>query len=201
MNKTTAPKNAGTRQNILDAGNRIMAAKGFSAVGLNEILTAASVPKGSFYNYFSSKEAFGEALLDSYFDDYLSEMNALFSRSDLTAAQQLMEYFHQWRNNQSFEECQGKCLAVKLGAEVADLSEAMREALRRGTAAITQHLAGAIKAGMADGSLKVDGDPDDMAQSLYQLWLGASVMVKIMRDAQPFDAALAATQKWLNLPR
>ncbi|MGD8105096.1 TetR/AcrR family transcriptional regulator [Pantoea sp. FN0302] len=198
MNKTTAQKNAGTRQNILDAGYRIMAAKGFSAVGLNEILTAASVPKGSFYNYFSSKEAFGEALLDYYFEDYLSEMSVLFSRQDLTAAQRLMEYFHQWRNNQSFEDCQGKCLAVKLGAEVADLSEAMRESLRRGTAAITQHLAGAIKAGLADGSLDTKGDPAELAQSLYQLWLGSSVMVKIMRDVQPFDAALSATQKLLH---
>lgn len=47
-----------------------MAAKGFSAVGLNEILTAASVPKGSFYNDFSSKDALGEALPDDYFADY-----------------------------------------------------------------------------------------------------------------------------------
>jgi TetR/AcrR family transcriptional repressor of nem operon len=200
MNKTTAQKNAGTRQNILDAGYRIMAAKGFSAVGLNEILTTASVPKGSFYNYFSSKEAFGEALLDYYFDDYLAEMNALFARKDLTIQQRLMAYFRQWRDNQSFEDCQGKCLAVKLGAEVADLSEAMRNALRRGTAAITQHIAAAIKEGVAEGSLKTENDPDALAQSLYQLWLGASVMVKIMRDAQPFDAAMLTTEKLLNLP-
>ncbi|MEQ4529742.1 MAG: TetR/AcrR family transcriptional regulator [Mixta sp.] len=200
MNKTTAQKNAGTRQNILDAGYRIMAAKGFSAVGLNEILTAASVPKGSFYNYFSSKEAFGEALLDYYFEDYLAEMTALFAREDLTVPQRLMEYFRQWRDNQSFEDCQGKCLAVKLGAEVADLSEAMRKSLRRGTAAITQNIAAAIKAGVAEGSLKVTNDPDALAQSLYQLWLGASVMVKIMRDTQPFDAALSTTEKLLNQP-
>lgn len=200
MNKTTAQKNAGTRQNILDAGYRIMAAKGFSAVGLNEILTAASVPKGSFYNYFSSKEAFGEALLDYYFEDYLAEMTALFAREDLTVPQRLMEYFCQWRDNQSFEDCQGKCLAVKLGAEVADLSEAMRKSLRRGTAAITQNIAAAIKVGVAEGSLKVTNDPDALAQSLYQLWLGASVMVKIMRDTQPFDAALSTTEKLLNQP-
>lgn len=199
MNRTTAQKTAGTQQRILDTGNRIMAAKGFSAVGLNEILTAASVPKGSFYNYFSSKEAFGEALLNHYFDEYLAEMNALFARQDLTAAQKLMAYFQQWRDNQSFEECQGKCLAVKLGAEVADLSEAMRTSLRHGTEAITQQMAGVIKAGLADGSLQFEGNPDEMAQSLYQLWLGASVMVKISRNTQPFDAAMAATRQWLKL--
>ena len=199
MNRITAQKTAGTQQRILDTGYRIMAAKGFSAVGLNEILTAASVPKGSFYNYFSSKEAFGEALLNYYFDEYLAEMNALFARQDLTAAQKLMAYFQQWRDNQSFKECQGKCLAVKLGAEVADLSEAMRTSLRHGTEAITQQMAGVIKAGFADGSLQFEGNPDEMAQSLYQLWLGASVMVKISRNTQPFDAAMVATRQWLKL--
>lgn len=200
MNRTTAQKTAGTQQRILDTGYRIMAAKGFSAVGLNEILTAASVPKGSFYNYFSSKEAFGEALLNYYFDEYLTEMGALFARQDLTAAQRLMAYFEQWRDNQSFEDCQGKCLAVKLGAEVADLSEAMRTSLRRGTGAITRHIAGVINQGLHDGSLQVDVNADETAQSLYQLWLGASVMVKITRTTQPFDAAMAATRQWLNLP-
>lgn len=199
MNKTTAHKTAGTQQRILETGNRIMAAKGFSAVGLNEILTAASVPKGSFYNYFSSKEAFGEALLDNYFEEYLADMDALFSRQDLTAAQRLLAYFQQWRDNQSFEECQGKCLAVKLGAEVADLSEAMRTSLQRGTEAITRQMAGVINVGLADGSLQVQ-NPDETAQSLYQLWLGASVMVKISRNTQPFDAAMAATRQWLDLP-
>lgn len=200
MSTTSTAKNSGTRQNILDAGYRTMATKGFSAVGLNEILTAASVPKGSFYNYFSSKEAYGKALLDYYFDDYLAEMTTLFARQDLTVPQRLQEYFRRWQDNQSFENCQGKCLAVKLGAEVADLSEAMRESLKRGTAGIIRLLSGVIKEGMQDGSLQPEGEPDMIAQSLYQLWLGSSVMVKIMRDTQPFDTAMTTTKRLLNMP-
>ena len=200
MNKTAAHKTSATRQTILDVGCRILAAKGFSAVGLNEILKAASVPKGSFYNYFSSKEAFGEALLEDYFADYLAEMRSLFSRRDLTAAQQLMTYFQRWRDTQTPEACAGKCLVVKLGAEVADLSEAMRATLGRGTAAIIQQLATAIAAGRADGSLTVNADARELAQSLYHLWLGSSLLVKIVRDAKPCDAALATTRSLLNLP-
>ena len=60
---------------MLDVGRRIMAGKGFSAVGLNEVLAAAGVPKGSFYHYFASKDAFGEALLESYFEQYLAEID------------------------------------------------------------------------------------------------------------------------------
>lgn len=65
------------RQHILDTARPIILTKGFSAVGLNEILSAADVPKGSFYHYFRSKELFGEALLDAYFADYRERLDAL----------------------------------------------------------------------------------------------------------------------------
>ena len=52
------------RQHILDTGRSIILGKGFSAVGLNEILATAQVPKGSFYHYFKSKEVFGEAMVE-----------------------------------------------------------------------------------------------------------------------------------------
>lgn len=176
-----------------------MGGKGFSAVGLNEVLISAGVPKGSFYHYFGSKEAFGEALLEAYFEDYLAEMDRTFRQAGQNKAQQISRYFQAWKENQSFEDCQGKCLAVKLGAEVADLSEAMRAALRRGTSAIIERLGSAIERGVKEGSLSVDDDSRAVAQSLYQLWLGASVMVKIVRNTQPFDNALSTTRHVLRL--
>jgi TetR/AcrR family transcriptional repressor of nem operon len=198
---TTATVPLDTREHILANGQRIMAGKGFSAVGINEILTAAGVPKGSFYHYFGSKDAFGVALLDTYFDDYLAELDATLQDGTQSAAQRLMAYFAHWQHTQSFFDCQGKCLAVKLGAEVADLSEAMRLSLKRGTAGIVDRLTQAIDAGVADTSLSVDGAAHDVAQSLYQLWLGASLMVKISRTTQPFETAMATTRQMLHLPR
>uniref|UniRef100_UPI000D3D21E2 TetR/AcrR family transcriptional regulator n=1 Tax=unclassified Variovorax TaxID=663243 RepID=UPI000D3D21E2 len=200
MVKTAAPESTATRDNILAAGQRMMAAKGFTAVGLNEILTTSGVPKGSFYHYFSSKEAYGEALLDSYFDGYLAEIDRTLAKPGQTMAQRVMAYFADWRDTQSFMDCQGKCLAVKLGAEVADLSEPMRLALKKGTAGITGRLARALETGVAEKSLAIDGSPEETAESLYQLWLGASVMVKIVRHREPFEAALKTTRQILHLP-
>lgn len=200
MAKAHTNESSDVRDNILAVGQRIMSGKGFSAVGLNEILTEAKVPKGSFYHYFDSKDAFGEALLSSYFDDYLADMDAALGQPGLSMAQRLLNYFDLWRANQSFLDCQGKCLAVKLAAEVADLSEAMRAVLNGGTSAIIARLAAAIDSGVAEGSLAVDADPQQAAQSLYQLWLGASVMVKIVRGTAPFDAAMAVTRQMLHLP-
>jgi TetR/AcrR family transcriptional repressor of nem operon len=199
MAKAHTNDSSDVRDNILAVGQRIMSAKGFSAVGLNEILTEAKVPKGSFYHYFNSKDAFGEALLSSYFEDYLAEVDTVMAQPGLTVAQRLLAYFDMWRDNQSFLDCQGKCLAVKLAAEVADLSEAMRAVLNQGTSGIIAKLSDAIELGVAEGSLSVDDTPRNIAQSLYQLWLGASVMVKIVRRTEPFDSAMAVTRQMLHL--
>ncbi|WP_416057501.1 TetR/AcrR family transcriptional regulator [Stenotrophomonas maltophilia] len=199
MNSPTDTAHTDVRQKILASGRRTMGGKGFSGVGLNEVLAAAGVPKGSFYHYFASKEAFGEALLQDYFDQYLAEMDQIFRAPGQTKAQQLEAYFVAWMDNQSFDNCQGKCLAVKLGAEVADLSPAMRAALKDGTDGIIARLARAIEAGAAEGSLQAGSDAAALAQSLYQLWLGASIMVKIVRTAQPFDNAVRTTRQVLHL--
>lgn len=198
MNTARASETHDVRESLLANGQRIMAGKGFSAVGINEVLTAAGVPKGSFYHYFGSKDAFGEALLESYFEDYLADLDATLSAPGLTMAQRLTNYWKDWQSTQLLYDCQGRCLAVKLGAEVADLSKAMRLALRRGTADIVNRLACAIEAGAAEGSLSVEGAPQEVAQSLYQLWLGASLMVKIVRNPQPFETAMDATRKILH---
>jgi TetR/AcrR family transcriptional repressor of nem operon len=199
MAKAHTNDTADVRDNILAVGQRIMSGKGFSAVGLNEILTEAKVPKGSFYHYFNSKDAFGEALLSSYFEDYLADLDKVMNQPGLTMAQRLLNYFDMWRANQSFLDCQGKCLAVKLAAEVADLSEAMRAVLNQGTSAIIARMADAIERGAAEGSLSIDDSPKRIAESLYQLWLGASVMVKIVRGTEPFDSAMAVTRQMLHL--
>ena len=183
-----------TRQHILDTGNRIIAAKGFSCVGLAELLQASDVPKGSFYHYFKSKEAFGQALLQDYFDNYLGQLDTLLGTPGLDGKTQLLRYFGQWRSTQGRESCdEQKCLVVKLGAEVADLSEAMRLTLRDGTDRIIGRLADCVASGVADGSLPAL-EPLPTARTLYQLWLGASLLAKLHRDESPLEHAWAATQ-------
>jgi TetR/AcrR family transcriptional repressor of nem operon len=199
MNATTATIDI--RQHILDVAHPLLLRKGFTAVGLAEVLTAAQVPKGSFYHYFGSKEAFGEAVLDTYFADYLERMDALLAQPG-TAAQRLIAYFRDWLDSQTGDEGQSRCLVVKLGAEVCDLSESMRAALKRGTGGITERLARCIEAGRADGSLPMTSaapDAQTVAVTLYQNWLGASLLAKITRDRAPLDTAMAGTRQLLGL--
>ncbi|MDQ0739862.1 TetR/AcrR family transcriptional regulator [Pseudomonas sp. W4I3] len=188
------------RQTILESAQAIVGAKGFSAVGLNEILQAAAVPKGSFYHYFASKDAFGVVLLDTYFDNYVHGMEQLFSQADVSCYTKLMRYWQAWIDNHTGCTDTGKCLAVKLGAEVSDLSEPMRLALQRGTSRTIDLLATALRQGVQEGSLSIEQDPQSLARRLYALWLGTSVMGKINRTTAPFDEALGLTRQLLGQP-
>lgn len=183
-----------TRQHILETGNRIIAGKGFASVGLNEILTSAGVPKGSFYHYFESKEQYGEALLQDYFDRYLASIDTLLEAEAASGHERLMRYWQRWLDSQCAAGAEQKCLVVKLSAEVADLSDAMRITLRDGTDQIVARIAALIEAGVADGSLP-PLEPRSTAQMLYQLWLGASVLGKLHRNSNALDNAMGFTQK------
>lgn len=176
-----------------------MAHRGFAAVGLNEVLSEARVPKGSFYHHFGSKDAFGEAMMHAYFVEYLADMDRIFADRTVSAADRLLTYLRQWRDTQTLDDCQGKCLAVKLGAEVADLSESMRAALVEGTDGVIDRLERVIRVGIEDQSLIVDADPRSTAEVIYDAWLGASILAKIHRSVAPLDRAMAATRLLLHL--
>lgn len=186
-----------TRQHILETGHRIIAGKGFASVGLNEILTSAGVPKGSFYHYFESKEQYGQALLQEYFDHYLADLDELFATDAASGHERLMRYWQRWLGKQLEACAEQKCLVVKLAGEVSDLSDTMRITLRDGTDQIVKRVARVIEAGVADGSVPLL-DPLMTAQTLYQMWLGASLLGKLHRDTAALENAMVFTRKLLS---
>ena len=186
-----------TRQQILDTARGIIVGKGFSAVGLSEILAAAGVPKGSFYHWFRSKEQFGEALLERHFESYLQQVDASLGARGRPAPERLLDFFGQWHALQSGDDPRSRCLVVKLSAEVCDLSEPMRAALERGTAQVLARLETCLVEGIAAGELANCPDPAEVAQQLYQQWLGATLLARVQRSAQPLDRALAQTSRWI----
>ncbi|MBM9606447.1 TetR/AcrR family transcriptional regulator [Desulfopila inferna] len=186
-----------TRQHILDTGYKLIVSKGFSSVGLTEILQSAGVPKGSFYYYFKSKEQFGEEIISNYFREYLVALDNIFQLRGSSAYNRLMEYWQRWIETQSDSCVDQKCLVVKLSAEVADLSEPMRVALLNGSSQVVQRIAQCIEAGMDDGSI-VKSNSAVTADFLYNMWLGATLMSKLQRNADGLQQAMRITTSILN---
>ncbi|WP_164487771.1 TetR/AcrR family transcriptional regulator [Pseudomonas sp. R2-7-07] len=185
------------RQHIIDVARSLMTQKGYTAVGLTELLAAAGVPKGSFYHYFRSKDEFGQALLEEYFQEYLSRVDVEMAR-DGNGAERLLGYLRYWAETQAFDHTDQKCLVVKLGAEVCDLSENMRAVLEKGTALIVERITRCVEQGKADGSITALTEAPVLAEALYQMWLGASLLVKVNRTHAPFDAALEMSRRLVS---
>jgi TetR/AcrR family transcriptional repressor of nem operon len=188
--------NQDMRQHIIDVAKSLMTHKGYTAVGLLEVLKTAGVPKGSFYHYFRSKEEFGQALLEEYFQEYIGRVDIVMAAQG-DGAERLLGYLRYWAKTQAFDHPEEKCLVVKLGAEVCDLSQDMRSVLEEGTALIIQRITRCVEQGKADGSITTTQDAEALAESLYQLWLGASLLVKVRNTTAAFETALITSARLL----
>ncbi|EJM7149652.1 TetR/AcrR family transcriptional regulator [Vibrio parahaemolyticus] len=189
-----------TRQHILDVGYELIVTRGFTSVGLSELLKTAEVPKGSFYHYFKSKEQFGEAMIQDYFNKYSEQLTARFTNTELNGYQRLMSYFEEMVKVEDDVCNANKCLLVKLSAEVSDLSEPMRIALRRGADKTIQAMAECIDVGIQDGSIP-NGDSALLARQIYYLWNGASLLNKLYQDQEALTQSLTYTQHLLQNTR
>lgn len=190
-------KSEATRQHILDTSFELVLRKGFVGVGLQEILKACDVPKGSFYYYFASKEDFGCALLEQYIRDYKVKVEQLWLQTDGSAYARLMALWQAWIENPTHGGWAENCLIVKLAAEVSDLSEDMRQILNFGVNKLTERVARLLQEGQQEGSIPPHIDPNKMAQVMYQLWFGAALLTKLAQDKAPLYLALETTQNLL----
>ena len=55
-----------TKQRLIEEGTALFLERGYHDTGIQDLLAAAGVPKGSFYHHFRSKETFGLAVIATY---------------------------------------------------------------------------------------------------------------------------------------
>jgi TetR/AcrR family transcriptional repressor of nem operon len=189
-----------TRSQILTTGRRLTARQGYTGVGLSVLLKESGVPKGSFYHYFASKEAYGCALLNEFVTEYGIRLQASLKHPELDARSRLFTYFEDWRTNQLSPHPEDRCLVVKLSAEVADLSEDMSSILQKGVSDIISHLARTLEEGADDGTIASLEDPKAAAEMIYHMWLGASLIASLSHSDAAFNSAMDATKALVPAP-
>ena len=189
-----------TREHILATGERLCMHRGFTGMGLSELLKTAEVPKGSFYHYFRSKEAFGVAMLERHFADYHLRLVQHFTQGVGNYRDRLLDYYQHTLTQFCQQGLISGCLTVKLSAEVCDLSEDMRAEMNKGANQIMVLLAQALENGRREGCLKFIGEADATAQVLYSLWLGANLQAKMARSSAPLESALTHVRNLISAP-
>jgi len=189
-----------TREHLLATGEQLCLHRGFTGMGLSELLKTAEVPKGSFYHYFRSKEAFGVAMLERHYVGYHQRLTHHFAHGSGNYRDRLIAYFQETLSQFCQKGIISGCLTVKLSAEVCDLSEDMRSAMDRGAGRVIALLAEALENGRETRCLTFQGDALTQGQVLYALWLGANLQAKISRSALPLESALAHAKTVLITP-
>jgi len=183
------PVSEKTRERILDAAEEIMRTKSFHSVGLNEILTAVQIPKGSFYHYFSSKEQFGVELIQRYVAEDAARLDRFLVSGEVKALQRLTDYWTYRIGIATEGSCQQCCLVVRLSLEVTNFSERMREALAAGLKSTRETYERVLREGQADGSVRSDIRPAETAALIQDLWQGAQQRMQVERSVSPLRVA------------
>src|SRR5438477_12300058 len=82
------------RDNLLDAGRKVMFERGYRGAGVRDIVSEAGAPQGSFTNHFRTKEAFASEVLERYFDYLRDIVQATLGDRSLSPRRQIRRYFN-----------------------------------------------------------------------------------------------------------
>jgi TetR/AcrR family transcriptional regulator, transcriptional repressor for nem operon len=177
-----------TREKLLDQGVALLMEQGYHGSGLQGILQSVGVPKGSFYYYFSSKEALSAEVIRHYITPFIDTLEAYLGRPDLSALKALELYF-QWQIDESRQRAfRGGCLLGNLMGEVGETSETCRAALLTAVHRYRDKLAEAIARAQQEGELRQDLPAEAMADLLVNAWQGALLRMKIELSVAPLEA-------------
>lgn len=174
-----------TKATLLDAGRQLFLERGYNNAGIEAVLQAANIPKGSFYYYFESKEDFGLQVLDRFAECFRADLDEFLNDQTLSPLNRLRRYVDSRLERLQSQECRKGCLIGNLSQEMADQSEAFRARLtqifKSSSERVAQCLAEAQQAGEIPGHL----DVQELAEFWLNSWQGAILRAKTIRSIAP----------------
>src|SRR2546428_3489476 len=81
------------RDAFLDVAQRLVQAKGYEAMSIQDVLVELEASKGAFYHYFESKQALLEAVVERFADVAIAELAPLLHDPKLPALRKLERFF------------------------------------------------------------------------------------------------------------
>jgi TetR/AcrR family transcriptional repressor of nem operon len=175
-----------TREEIIRKGAELIHAQGFKATGLQQILQAADIPKGSFYFYFKSKEDFGLEIIDYFnaiisgiFTHYLSDKKI----PPLNRLEKLLEYFEAAFKKSGYTL---GCPIGNLSLEFADTNERLRSHLEGVIESLITQIELCLKEARRDKSFPTGLNTADTAHFIFHGFEGAVLHMKVVKNIEPF---------------
>jgi TetR/AcrR family transcriptional repressor of nem operon len=174
-----------SKDEIVQAGLDLILSKGFNATGVEAILKQAKVPKGSFYNFFSSKEEFGLAIIDKYVTEVGELFHAIFTDESLPPLERIKKSFEARIARFEGYDCTKGCLIGNLSLEMSDQYESVRERLVQALQLWTKNLSGLLLQAQEEKAIPADMNADMLAENLIASFQGALLCAKVRKSLEP----------------
>jgi TetR/AcrR family transcriptional regulator, transcriptional repressor for nem operon len=173
-----------TREKIFAAAQNRFHALGYSACGVQQIVDTAGVPKGSFYNYFKTKEGLAVEVLETY---VASSRREILSDATLTPLSRIKAHFGFFISRYERDGFDRGCLIGNFSAESSESVPLLNDALRDALSTWTDLLSEVIREGQGISEIKRGIDPIAVARFLINSWEGTVLRMKVTADRQPLD--------------
>lgn len=177
-----------TRVELIRSGMEILTEKGFAATGIDEILRRVGVPKGSFYHYFKSKDAFGCELIDAYNGFFLHKLSKFLCNEQQQPLQRLGDFIQDSIEGMARFDYTRGCLVGNLGQEMGALPESFRERLIVVLEQWQDRVADCLLAGQQAGQVAPHIDCHQAAYVFWTGWEGAVLRAKLERSPHALQA-------------
>lgn len=178
-----------TKQRLIEEGLRMMLQQGYSSLGLQALLEAAGVPKGSFYHHFKDKEDFALQVIDAYTSGVHTVLDACVTDTTRPPLDRIRYFFNQVEQSYRREGYLG-CLMGGLGQELSGVSDVFRAKIEGCFTSIAGRLRICLDAAKADGAIPPGCDTTLLANLLVDCWEGAALRSRLNRSPMPLTAML-----------
>jgi TetR/AcrR family transcriptional repressor of nem operon len=179
---------AATRDNLIETGLRLIRSAGYTATGINQILEAADVPKGSFYHHFATKDAFVLEVIKRYGVIEQQRWETLLSTSSPSPLKKLRRYFKDLIATYGLRGGPiAGCLLGNLSLEIAGQNTAIRDLLRKSYDAWQKAIATTIREAIARHEVPGTLKAENIAALLVNGWEGAQVRAKTEQNDKPLE--------------
>jgi TetR/AcrR family transcriptional regulator, transcriptional repressor for nem operon len=172
------------KEKLLDRGAGLLMEQGYHGTGLQELVQSVGMPKGSFYNYFASKEAFGAGVVAHYIQPSIVQL-ARHLQADMTAIVALKTYFQELIEDTERRDFKGGCLLGNLIGEIGETSGPCATALRDALHRYRDKLEEGFLRGQIEGSFRSDLNARELADFTVNAWQGALLRMKVERSVHP----------------
>ena len=180
-----ARDNADTKALLIRTGLETLTEFGFSATGLDTILKKASVPKGSFYHYFKSKEAYGIALVDAYDSYFIAKLNHYLDQQNIPPLERIVNFTQSAIKGMSKYDYKRGCLVGNLNQELNHLSDEFKNRLMQSYTAWQEQIENCLNQAKQQGTISKTVNTQLMSEYFWIGWEGAVMRAKLTKSSTP----------------